>query len=303
MNLHKSVVPKEKIKPFLKWAGGKQQLLAEIQKFYPFENSSIDKYVEPFLGGGAVLFDILSKYNLKHVYVSDINLELIDTYITIRDNIEELIGYLLSYQEEFLVLDNESRKNYYLAKREQFNNLKKLNNNRLEKASLMIFLNKTCFNGLFRVNKSGLFNVPMGVYKNPLICDINNLKIASKLLQNVEIAHAKYSESIKYINENTFVYFDPPYRPIKNTSSFTSYTENAFNDSEQIELAKFINRASAMGAKILLSNSDPKNYNKDDNFFDDLYENYNIHRVKANRMINSKSSARGKITELLISNY
>lgn len=293
------------VKPFLKWAGGKGQLLSEIEKYYPFDNGKITKYAEPFVGGGAVLFDILSKYDLKEIYISDINAELINTYHIIRDNVEQLISLLDVMQNEFISLDTNSRKMYYLAKREHFNGLKVNGggNVNIERAALMIFLNKTCFNGLYRVNKKGLFNVPMGSYKNPLICDRNNLRAVSEKLQNVKIVCGDYRYSAEFIDEHTFVYFDPPYRPITETASFTAYTENLFNDDEQIELARFVDEMHNKGAKIVISNSDPKNSNANDDFFDNIYKAHKIKRVEATRMINCKAPARGKIKELLISNF
>lgn len=294
-----------KVKPFLKWAGGKGQLLSEIEKYYTFEEGKVTKYAEPFVGGGAVLFDILSKYDLEEVYISDINAELINTYRIIRDNIDELIALLQTMQNEFIPKDTEQRKIYYLSKRERFNDLK-VNGNEsvnIEKAALMIFLNKTCFNGLFRVNKKGLFNVPMGSYKKPLICDEDNLRAVSDKLKNVRIVCGDYRESAEFIDSNTFVYFDPPYRPITDTASFTAYTENLFNDDEQIELAKFVDEMHRKGAKVVISNSDPKNSNIEDNFFDNIYSSHKIKRVEATRMINCNSEARGKIKELLISNF
>ena len=295
----------KKVKPFLKWAGGKGQLLSEIGKYYPFADRKITKYAEPFVGGGAVLFDILGKYELEAVYISDINAELINTYRIIRDDIDELISMLSVMQGEFLSLNTEYRKMYYLSKREQFNDLKVNGNERMniKKASLMIFLNKTCFNGLYRVNKKGLFNVPIGLYKKPLICDEKNLRAVSEKLQNVTIVCGDYRESSAFIDDNTFVYFDPPYRPITDTASFTAYTENLFNDEEQIELAKFVDDMRRKGAKIVISNSDPKNSNTEDDFFDNIYSCYKIKRVEATRMINCNSEARGKIKELLISNF
>ncbi|NLE23887.1 MAG: DNA adenine methylase [Clostridiaceae bacterium] len=294
-----------KVKPFLKWAGGKGQLISEIEKYYPFENGKIVKYAEPFVGGGAVLFDILSKYDLEAVYISDVNAELINTYRTIRDNADELISLLANMQDEFVPIDTEHRKKYYLSKRERFNDLK-INGTgsiNIEKAALMIFLNKTCFNGLFRVNKKGLFNVPMGTYKNPMICDEANLRAVSKKLHNVTIVCGDYRESSDFIDDKTFVYFDPPYRPITDTASFTAYTENLFNDEEQIELAKYVDDMHSKGAKVVISNSDPKNFNTDDDFFDNIYSAHKIKRVEATRMINCNSEARGKIKELLISNF
>ena len=289
----------KKVKPFLKWAGGKGQLLSEIEKYYPFADGKITKYAEPFVGGGAVLFDILSKYDLNEVYISDINAELANTYRIIRDDIDKLIAMLTVMQNEFVPTDTELRKAYYLTKRERFND-ETIN---IEKAALMIFLNKTCFNGLFRVNKKGLFNVPMGSYKNPMICDEDNLCAVSEKLQNVTIVCGDYRKSADFIDENTFVYFDPPYRPITDTASFTAYTENLFNDEEQIELAQFVDDMHQRGAKVVISNSDPKNFNKEDDFFDNIYSSHRIKRVEATRMINCNSEARGKIKELLISNY
>ncbi|MDD3140490.1 MAG: DNA adenine methylase [Lachnospiraceae bacterium] len=295
----------KRVKPFLKWAGGKGQLLKEIECYYPFDKGSITKYAEPFIGGGAVLFDILSKYDLRDVYISDINAELINSYRVIRDDIDELVEMLYIMQNTFVPLGTDKRKAYYMQKRERFNDLK-VNGNEdinIEKAALMIFLNKTCFNGLFRVNKKGMFNVPMGSYKNPMICDEKNLRAVSEKLQRVDIVYGDYRKSSDFIDENTFVYFDPPYRPITGTASFTAYTENLFNDAEQIELAKFVDNMHRKGAKIIISNSDPKNSNTEDDFFDNIYSAHKIRRVEATRMINCNSEARGKIKELLISNF
>ncbi len=293
------------VKPFLKWAGGKGQLLNEIEEYYPFDNTKITKYAEPFVGGGAVLFDVLSKYDLDEVYVSDINRELINAYQIIRDDINELVDILSVMQDEFITLDTDNRKKYYLTRRERFNFLKVKDEEikNIEKAALMIFLNKTCFNGLFRVNKKGLFNVPMGAYKNPLICDAQNLRAISMKLQNVKIVWGDYKKSAEFIDGNTFVYFDPPYRPLTETAGFTSYTESRFCDNEQIELAKFVDKMNRKGAKIVISNSDPKNSDESDDFFDNIYSMYKIKRVRASRMINCNSAARGKINELLISNF
>ena len=293
------------VKPFLKWAGGKSQILSEIEKYYPFTNGTINKYAEPFVGGGAVLFDILNKYHLKEIYISDINAELINTYHIIRDNIDSMLHILSIIQNEFISMDTDNRKAYYLKKRERFNELK-VNDNKsinIEKAALMIYLNKTCFNGLYRVNKKGEFNVPMGLYKNPTICDEENLRSVSEKLQNVTIVCGDYHESADFIDKDTFVYFDPPYRPLTTTSNFTAYTENVFDDNSQIELSSYINRLHKKEAKIVVSNSDPKNVNTNDTFFDDIYASYFIRRVDAARMINSNSKSRGKIKELLISNF
>lgn len=292
-------------KPFLKWAGGKGQLLKEIAAFYPFEKFNITKYAEPFVGGGAVLFDILNKYTLDEVYINDINYELINTYRAIKETPYDLIEILQHYQDDFTPLEQEQRKDYFAIKRNRFNELKSActEKNKLELAALMIFLNKTCFNGLYRVNKKGQYNVPMGKYKAPLICDEKNIKILSNKLKCVNINYGSYKNCLEFVDAHTFVYFDPPYRPLTDTASFTSYTEGCFNDDDQKELAELVNMVDQKEALFLLSNSDPKNTNKEDNFFDDLYADYNIKRIQANRMINSKASGRGRITEILVSNF
>ncbi len=302
--LHVSV-DEQQARPFLKWAGGKRQLLAEIESYYPFSCRRIKKYAEPFVGGGAVLFDILNKYDLEAVYISDINVELINAYRAVCGAVEELVPWLARLEGEFLPLDREGRKVYYLAQRERFNKIAitvggKVN---VEKAALLIFLNRTCFNGLFRVNRRGDFNVPMGVYKNPLICDEGNLRMVSKKLREVTIVCADYRSAADFIDANTFVYFDPPYRPLTSTANFTSYTAGSFDDAAQIELAAFVDAMHNKGAKVVVSNSDPKNTNRKDEFFDRIYAARNIHRVAANRMINCNREARGKIQELLISNF
>lgn len=302
---HRDMSQNLKVKPFLKWAGGKGQLLPEIEKNYPFDGGHITRYVEPFVGGGAVLFDILNKFQLDEIYINDINAELINTYIVVRDNIEELLVPLKEMEELFLFENEEGRKNYYIIQRSRFNGLKTNADAAalIEKAALMIFLNRTCFNGLYRVNKNGQFNVPMGAYKRPQICDENNLRSVSEKLRNVTINCGDYRECTDFIDSHTFVYLDPPYRPISNTSNFTAYTQAVFNDNEQVELANFASLINQKGAKFLMSNSDPKNLDSEDDFFDDLYSFCKIKRVDANRMINSNSSARGKIKELLISNF
>lgn len=294
-----------KARPFLKWAGGKTQLLPDIERYLPFNDGKITKYAEPFVGAGAVLFHVLNNYSLRDVYISDINVDLIDTYVSIRDDVEALIDLLTIYEIEYLELSDEARKHYFLEKRSRFNVLKAedVYGSKTEKSALMIFLNRTCFNGLYRVNARGFYNVPAGRYKNPTICDASNLRAVSAKLAGVKIACAAYTQSDSFIDDETFVYFDPPYRPLTKTAAFTSYTSCDFGDREQIELARFYERMSDRGARCLLSNSDPKNIDPHDNFFDDLFAKYDVRRVYASRAINSKGSARGKITELLISNF
>ena len=289
------------VKPFIKWAGGKSQLLNDIRAKYP---EKIDKYCEPFVGGGAVLLDFLANYQPKEVLINDINAELVNTYSQIKDNVDELLEMLSEMQDSFWAKNDADRKVMYIAKRERFNDLKVNGDEHinLEKAALFIFLNKTCFNGLYRVNRKGLFNVPIGSYKKPPICDAENLRLISGLLKNVQIKCGDYSECADFIDENTFVYIDPPYRPLTATSSFTSYSENEFGDKQQIELGKFVDEISSKGAKVVISNSDPKNSDESDSFFDDLYSSYTIMRVSAKRMINSKATGRGNVNELLICN-
>ena len=290
------------VKPFIKWAGGKSQLLNDIRARYP---QKINRYCEPFVGGGAVLLDVLANFQPNEVLINDINAELVNTYMQVQKDVDTLIERLNCMQNEFWNADTEQRKIIYSNNRNKYNNLK-INGNisiDLEKAALFIFLNKTCFNGLYRVNRKGLFNVPIGSYKKPPICDSENLHIINKLLQGVEIKCGDYRSCSEFINNVTFVYIDPPYRPLTETSSFTSYSENEFGDKEQIELGKFIDEIAAKGAKVVASNSDPKNVDENDNFFDELYANFSINRVSAKRMINSKGSDRGAVNELLIYNY
>lgn len=287
--------------PFVKWAGGKTQLLPEIRKHYPHR---IKKYCEPFVGGGAVLFDVLQKCRPEKVLVNDVNEELINTYLHIKSDCNLLIEQLSELQQNYKSQSLEKNKILFYEKRLRYNELK-INRNdaeNLEKAALFIFLNKTCFNGLYRVNKKGEFNVPFNNAKNPLICDEENLRACSELLQNVQMKTGDYSDCKDFIDSETFVYLDPPYRPLTQTSAFTSYSENGFSDKEQIELGNFIKEISEIGANILASNSDPKNTNKEDNFFDELYSNFEIKRISASRMINSNAKKRGAISELLISN-
>ena len=287
--------------PFVKWAGGKSQLLPEIRTKYP---QTVIKYCEPFVGGGAVLFDVLQKCRPEEVLVNDVNEDLINTYLHIKSDCNLLIEQLSELQQNYKSQSLEKNKILFYEKRLRYNELK-INRNdaeNLEKAALFIFLNKTCFNGLYRVNKKGEFNVPFNNAKNPLICDEENLRACSELLQNVQMKTGDYSDCKDFIDSETFVYLDPPYRPLTQTSAFTSYSENGFSDKEQIELGNFIKEISEIGANILASNSDPKNTNKEDNFFDELYSNFEIKRISASRMINSNAKKRGAISELLISN-
>lgn len=295
-----------RIKPFVKWAGGKGSLLNQLNNYYPLElkNGKIEYYIEPFVGGGAVLIDILQNYDVKEAYAFDINIDLINSYNVIKNNVEELITNLKLLEKEYLSLEKDDRKEYFYNMRKQYNSYRITKDEMsLQKAIEFIFLNRTCFNGLYRVNKNGDFNVPMGNYKNPTICDEENLRALSELIKNVNFEYEDYKASQKYIKKNTFVYFDPPYRPLNITSGFTSYTKEDFDDENQKELALYYKELNNNNVKVMLSNSNPKNTNKEDCFFENIYKGFNINEVYAKRMINANSSGRGEISELLITNY
>ena len=270
------------IHPFLKWAGGKRQLLPEIRKYLP---NKFTTYYEPFLGAGAVLFDIQP----SKAIVNDINSDIINVYEVIKNNLDDLIEDLKTHK-------NESDYFYGIRELDRTNEFKEMSN--IKKASRIIFLNKTCFNGLFRVNNQGQFNVPFGRYKNPNIINEITLKSISKYLNNnnIKILNSDFVDSVKNIRENGFVYFDPPYDPISDSSSFTGYTLNGFNKDEQIRLKKLCDKLNDKGCKFLLSNSATP-------FILDLYKDYEINIVKASRSINSVGSGRGKINEVLVRNY
>ncbi|MDE6580939.1 MAG: DNA adenine methylase [Duncaniella sp.] len=302
MNLQ--TTSRTKAKPFLKWAGGKTQLLPTIDSFLPesFGSEKEITYIEPFVGGGAMLFFMLQKYpNIKKAIINDINPHLVKTYITIRDNPYSLIDTLTELQEKFRAAgDFEAQKELYLNIRSRFNQETLID---VEEAAYMIFLNRTCFNGLYRENSKGDFNVPFGRYSNPTICDESLLIADSELLQKVEILNGDFARTGEYVDGYTFFYFDPPYRPLDATSSFNSYVKETFDDKEQIRLKEFYSFLSAEGCKEMLSNSDCKGRNSEDVFFDELYQDFFIERVYAKRNINANASKRGTLTELLIRNY
>ena len=294
---------KDVARPFLKWAGGKSQLINTFDELLPQElkNGKIDTYIEPFVGGGAMLFHILQKYDIKKAYINDINKELINCYRCLKANVLEVINHLKFLEKDYL--QSEDRTKYFYKVRNRYNEIHLNGHLDYEKCADFIFLNKTCFNGLYRVNKEGKFNVPHGKYKNPLICDENNLMLCSELLQKVEITFGSYEQVLDKANEKTFIYFDPPYRPLVENSSFTSYDKSGFNDDDQIQLAKNYKLLNEKKCVLMLSNSDPKNTNKEDNFFDNLYKEFYIKRVYAKRMINCQASKRGNITEIVVMNY
>lgn len=289
-------------KPFVKWVGGKTQLLDDIKNTLPHDLSQRGEviYIEPFVGGGAVLFWILQEYpNITRAIINDINKELICTYRVIKSDVESLILELTRIQTEYLALDDTARKNYFLTQRARFN---EKNNSDVETAALFIFLNRTCFNGLYRVNSKGKFNVPHGKYANPKICDEETLRADAAVLQRVEILCGDFAQTGKYAGDNVLYYFDPPYRPLTETSAFTSYAKDGFDDTEQMRLRDFCNLIAKHKSLFIASNSDPQNVDNGDNFFDHLYEMFSIKRVSAARMINSKADGRGAISEIMISN-
>ncbi len=291
-------------KPFLKWAGGKTQLIAEIEKSLP-ENVVKNKftYIEPFVGSGAVMFWMLNNLpTLEKAVINDINQDLINTYRTIASNPKELISILDVLQREFHELEgNEDNKKEYYYKKRTLYNLRTLD--KLAQSALFIFINRTCFNGLYRVNRNNEYNVPMGGYKRPTICDKENILAVSEILKRVEILCGDFEQTLNYASNNTLFYFDPPYKPLSNTSSFNSYAKDEFNDSEQIRLYNFCNKIDKLDHHWILSNSDVKGKDPNDNFFDDLFSDYTIQRVNAKRSINANPEKRGELTELLITNY
>ena len=298
-------------KPFLKWAGGKGQLLDKFVEFYPSElkNGNITNYYEPFIGGGAVFFEVAQQYNIQSAYLYDINEELILTWRVIQQDVLKLIEILDSFQKQYEKLDDEKQSEFYYEVRADFNrNLGRINYSKYSehwilRAAQIIFMNRTCFNGLFRLNQKGEFNVPAGRYKNPRILDEQNLMKVSKLLEIAEIKNAGFEAVEHDLVENSFVYFDPPYRPISKTSDFTAYSKLKFEDNEQRQLAELFHRLHKKGIKQMLSNSDPKNNDPNDNFFDEIYKDYAISRIPARRMINSDASKRVAINEIIVTNY
>ncbi len=293
-----------KAKPFIKWVGGKGQLIEQLEALLPadFTEKENVTYIEPFVGGGAMLFYMLQTYpNIKSAIINDINPDLTLCYQVVRDNPTELINSLKDIQAHYHALKTEEeRKTFFLEQRDRFNT-KSLN--AIENCTLFFFLNRTCFNGLYRVNKAGKFNVPFGKYVTPTICDAATIYADSKLLQKVEIMTGDFEQTFDKIEGNTFFYFDPPYRPLSNTSSFNDYTKEDFNDEAQIRLKLFCDRLNKIGVNFMLSNSDCLGKNGTDRFFDDLFIDYKIERVWASRNINSVASKRGKLTEIVISNY
>jgi len=300
-----------KAKPFLKWAGGKGQLLDKFKQFYPkqLKQKKIKTFYEPFLGSGAVFFDIAENYELTSAYLYDINEELILTYKVIQKDVSKLLDFLYRYEKNYLKLNKKQRQEFFYDQRTNYNlqrfniDYDKYSENWFARAAQLIFLNRTCFNGLYRVNSKGEFNSPVGDYDKPTICDEENLLAVHQVLQIAEIKKADFRQVVRDLKDKSFVYFDPPYRPISKTANFKSYSKQDFSDNEQIELSKLFRELDKRGTKLMLSNSDPKNNNPNDNFFEQIYKDFNIFRVSARRMINSDATKRGTINEIIVTNY
>jgi len=298
-------------RPFLKWAGGKGQLLFKFKELYPqqLSDKKIKNYYEPFLGSGAVYFDIAQNYSIEKAFLYDINPELILTYKVVQQDVAKLIDFLFRFEKNYLKLTSTQRKKYFYDQRTNYNlqrfnvDYEKYNETWIARAAQLIFLNRTCFNGLYRVNSKGDYNTPAGKYDNPTICDEYNLLAVSKVLENATIKKADFRQVKRDLKKKSFVYFDPPYRPISKTASFKAYSSSEFGDKEQNELAALFSEIDKAGELIMLSNSDPKNNNPDDDFFDELYKKFKLIRIPARRMINSDATKRGNINEIIVTNY
>lgn len=295
-------------KPFLKWAGGKSQLLPQLESYLPTQlDGRPFTYIEPFVGGGAMLFFMLKKHpEIKRAVINDINPHLIKAYRTIKDRPKELIERLSALEQQYYALEEEeSKKDFYLEARRIFNEHEL---DEVDRTKYLLFLNRTCFNGLYRENSKGKFNVPFGRNVNPTICNVETIMADSEALNRADviILNGDFAETQNYLDNNgmNFVYFDPPYRPLNATSSFNSYVKEEFNDDEQTRLRDFSRMLDGqLGVYWMLSNSDCSAKNPEDRFFETLYGDFYINRVYASRAINANAAKRGKLTELLICNY
>lgn len=279
-------------KPFVKWAGGKSQLLQQFESFTPL---NFNKYIEPFVGGGALFFYLFSNNKIKEAILLDSNRELIDCYRAIKSHFKELIKYLNKHKKKHNDLEEE----YYCRVRNRIrNNLELWRSLSIaEKAAITIYLNKTCYNGLYRVNRNNQFNAPVGRYRNPEIYNSENLKAINKALKTAKVIKASdFAKCMLYAKKNDFVYLDPPYNPLSKTSSFTGYTKDGFGENEQIRLAEVYRELDKKKCKVMLSNSNTELIKK-------LYKDYRIEKVRASRAISCKATGRGRISELVILNY
>ena len=282
------------VKPFLKWVGGKRKLIPQLEvKFPAYIKNNEFTYVEPFLGGGAMFFYLISKYSIKKAYLNDLNDKLIDCYKNIRDHGDKLVRQLKKLEKDYY--SSKDKKLFYLERREEYNN----SNLSVNKSALLIFLNKTGFNGMYRENSKGEYNIPFGEMNNPLICNSELILNISNILNNNDVEFSSKSFENILINEkNTFYYLDPPYRPISKTSDFTSYTKNKFDDELQFKLKKYCDKINEKDNLLMQSNSF-----SEDNFFQKLYSEMNIKKIYASRSISADGSKRGKAKEIVITNY
>jgi DNA adenine methylase len=278
-------ITKKDAKPFLKWAGGKRQLLSQYDKYFP---KDFNTYFEPFVGGGAVFFHLLP----RKAHLNDVNKDLINAYRAIKDDLGELTTILKELEEDYLEKGKSGRKEFFYSMRDQYNLLR---NDDIERVALLFFLNKTCFNGMYRVNNSGEFNVPHGRYKNPTILDEENLESVSASLKKTKFTSVDFEKTVKDAKKGDFVYFDPPYDPVKD-DSFTDYSKGGFGKEDQIRLRDTFAKLDERGCLVMLSNS----YT---DFIKDIYDDYRIETVKASRCINSDATKRGQVNEVLIFNY
>lgn len=295
-------------KPFVKWAGGKGQLLSQLDELLPQQlDGRPFTYIEPFVGGGAMLFHMLKKHpEIRRAVINDINTYLVTAYRVIKKRPEELIERLSALERQYFALSSEeAKKDFYLGVREIFNEEEL---DEIDRTQYLIFLNRTCFNGLYRENAKGKFNVPFGRNLHPTICNEETILADSKILNRVDVTilNGDFSETVHHLDDNgmNFVYFDPPYRPLSATSSFSSYVKEEFNDEEQTRLGNFAKEIGGrLGVYWMMSNSDCSAKNPEDLFFENMYGHYYINRVYAARAINANPAKRGKLTELVICNY
>jgi DNA adenine methylase len=280
------------MKPFLKWLGGKTRLLPQLDPLFPTEFA---RYVEPFVGGGAVFLHLAQKQKFKSAILCDVSEELTVAWKAVQDDPLGLCRALKRLADEYLALPTADREKFYYQMREEHNQKK---GSPKKRAARVVFLNKTCYNGLFRHNSKGGFNSPFGRYDKPAFYDVENIGSVSNALRGAMILNGDFTDCERFVNKGTFVYFDPPYRPLSATSSFTSFSGRGFDDADQERLAASFKRLDKRGAKLMLSNSDTP-----DGYFEGLYAGFNIHRVRAGRSVNSNPELRGKVSELVITNY
>ena len=282
------------IRPFLKWVGGKRKLIPQLEvKFPDYIKNNEFTYVEPFLGGGAMFFYLISKYSIKKAYLNDLNDKLIDCYKNIRDHGDNLVRQLKKLEKDYY--SSKDKKLFYLDRREEFNNL----SSSVKKSALLIFLNKTGFNGMYRENSKGEFNIPFGKMNNPAICNEESIVNVSNILNNNDVVFSSKSfEDVLIDEKNVFYYLDPPYRPISKTSDFTSYTSNKFDDELQLKLKDYCEDIHTNKGLFMQSNS----YSTD-SFFQNLYSKFNIDNINVTRTISADGTKREKIKEIVILNY